>query len=296
MIPMQSPPRVAVLAVLLALTGPLLAGCGGGSSAAGDGRVQVVTTFYPLEYVASRVAGRHADVVDLTQAGKEPHDIELSPRQTAQFEDAGVVVYERGFQANVDQAVDQSGSAGVVDVSGAVDLHGDDPHFWLDPTRLAEAAGAFESKIAAVDPAHAADYARNLTRLRRDLVGLDAAFRRGLGSCRVTTIVVSHDAFGYLGERYGLTVVGIDGLSPDAEPSPAHIRRLQDLVRTQGITTVFSERLASPELTDSLAGDLGIHTAVLDPVEGLSAATAHEDYLSLMRGNLRALRTADQCA
>ncbi len=282
------------LALVLALVLPLLAGCGGPGSA--DGRTTVVTSFYPLQYVAQRIAGRHADVVNLTQPGKEPHDLEMTVRQTAELVDADVVVYERGFQAAVDEAVDQSSLAHVVDASGPARVTGDDPHFWLDPTRLAAVATAVEKELAQADPAHAAAYRRNLAALHRDLTGLDRAFQRGLASCRIDTIVVSHDAFGYLGRRYGLHVVGISGLSPDAEPTPTHLRELQDLIRSDGITTVFSEQLASPKFADSLAHDLGIRAAVLDPVEGLSDRTANQDYLSLMRANLAALEKADQCS
>lgn len=282
------------LALVLALVLPLLAGCGGPGRA--DGRTTVVTSFYPLQYVAQRIAGRHADVVNLTQPGKEPHDLEMTVRQTAELVDADVVVYERGFQAAVDEAVDQSSLAHVVDAAGPARVTGDDPHFWLDPTRLDAVATAVEKELAQADPAHAAAYRRNLAALHRDLTGLDHAFQRGLASCRIDTIVVSHDAFGYLGRRYGLHVVGISNLSPDAEPSPTHLRELQDLIRSDGITTVFSERLASPKFADSLAHDLGIRAAVLDPVEGLSDQTADQDYLSLMRANLAALEKADQCS
>ena len=83
-------------------------GCGGAPGGS-DGKRTVVTSFYPLQYVTQRIAGRHADVVNLTHPGQEPHDLELTVRQTAQLVDADVVVYERGFQAAVDQAVDQSG-------------------------------------------------------------------------------------------------------------------------------------------------------------------------------------------
>jgi len=283
------------LPLVLALALPLLAGCGGTGSA-GDGRPTVVTSFYPLQYVAQRIAGRHADVVNLTQPGKEPHDLEMTVRQTAELVDADVVVYERGFQAAVDEAVDQSSLQHVVDASGPARVTGADPHFWLDPTRLDAVATAVEKELARADPAHAPAYRRNLAALHRDLTALDRAFRRGLASCRVDTIVVSHDAFGYLGRRYGLHVVSISGLSPDAEPSPTHLRDLQDLVRREGITTVFSEQLASPKFADSLAHDLGIRAAVLDPLEGLSDRTAGQDYLSLMRANLAALEKADQCS
>jgi zinc transport system substrate-binding protein len=284
--------RRALLAVLLV---PLATGC---SALGGErsGKPQVVASFYPLQYIAQRVAGRHADVVELTQPGREPHDLELTVRQTAELVDADVVVYERGFQPAVDDVVDQSSPARVVDAAETADLTGDDPHFWLDPTRLAAVATAVERQLAATDPAHRRAYAAGLRALRADLASLDASYRRGLRRCAVTTLVVSHDAFGYLGRRYGLDVVGISGLSPDAEPSPAHLRELQDLVRADGVTTVFSERLASREFAESLAGDLGIHAAVLDPVEGLTDATADDDYLSLMRRNLSTLRKAGGCA
>ena len=287
-------PSVA-LAAVLAVVAPLLTGCGGASDGA-DGRPQVVTSFYPLQYVAQRVAGDHAGITNLTQPGREPHDLELDFRRTAAVADADVLVYERGFQAAVDDAVDQSSIPHLVDASESADLSGDDPHFWLDPTRLAKVAAAFEDQIASADPAHAADYARNLRSLQDDLADLDRSFETGLADCRVDTIVVSHDAFGYLGTRYGLDVVGVAGLSPDAEPSPAHVRELQNLIRQDDITTVFSEELASPKFADSLADDLGITSAVLDPIEGLSDETADQDYLSLMRQNLSALRKANGCS
>jgi zinc transport system substrate-binding protein len=295
MIVMRVSPRrrlVGVLAVLL-VGAPVLAGC---AADADPGGTRVVTSFYPLQYVAQRVAGDGVAVTNLTQPGQEPHDLELTVRQTAAVADADVVLYEKGFQAAVDDAVDQAGPEHAVDASETADLTGDDPHFWLDPSRLGKVAAAFEEQLADADPSRAADYAANLARLERDLTALDRSFRAGLARCRVDTIVVSHDAFGYLGDRYGLDVVGVAGLSPDAEPSPAHLRALQDEIRDDGITTVFSEELASREFADSLATDLGLRSTVLDPVEGLGPATAHEDYLSLMRRNLRSLRKANGCS
>jgi zinc transport system substrate-binding protein len=288
--------RFAAAGVALAV--PLVAGCGGASTGADTATsgTRVVTSFYPLEYVAERVAGDHADVENLTQPGREPHDLELTVQQTKDIADSEVVLYEKGFQPDIDDAIQQNGPEHVVDAATAAHLAGDDPHFWLDPTRLGAVADAFERAVADADPRHAAAYARNLASLRADLADLDRGYRRGLAHCDVGTIVVSHDAFGYLGQRYGLRVVGINGLSPDAEPSPAHVRQLQDLIGKDHITTVFSERLASREFAQSIAGDLGIRTAVLDPIEGLSDTTADQDYLSLMRSNLATLRTADRCA
>ena len=145
------------------------------------------------------------------------------------------------------------------------------------------------------DPEHAATYRRNDARLQKDLASLDEETRTALAHCRIRTLVVSHDAFEYFGRRYGLSVDAIAGLSPDAEPSAKRLSELADLVRADGVTTVFSERLVSPRVADTLASEAGVRTAVLDPMEGL-AKGSDEDYLTLMRANVKALRTAGRCS
>ncbi len=283
--------RFAVPLALAGLLLPGLAACSGAGDSSQD--VNVVASFYPLQYVAQRVAGDHADVASLTQPGQEPHDLELTVKQTAEVAGADVVVTLSGFQPSVDAAVEQDGPDTVVDA--ADQRKGDDPHLWQDPTRLAEVAQETADALSEADPDHAADYASNGRALVRDLAALDRAYARGLADCRIDTVVVSHDAFGYL-ERYGLDVVGVAGISPDAEPSPARLQELIGLIGRTGVTTVFTETLASPAIARTLADEAGVRTATLDPVEGLSDETADLDYLSLMERNLRALRTAGDCS
>jgi zinc transport system substrate-binding protein len=282
-----------------------LTGCAAFSDAAETGsEPRVVTAFYPLAYVAERVAGDLATVDNLTRPGTEPHDMELSVQQTALLADADLVIHEADFQPTVDDAVEQNATGDVLEVSEVVELEpvagdkngrGDlDPHFWLDPLRMAALGDAVAERLSEIDPEQADDYAANAGELRADLEDLDGAYADGLSDCERSKVVVSHDAFGYLG-KYGLHMEPIAGLSPEAEPTPADIARLQQLIEDEGITTVFSERLASPELTETLAEDVGVDTAVLDPIEGLSDETADEDYLSLMRQNLEALERANGC-
>lgn len=297
--------RVALLVALLsAVTG--VSGC----NALGrrDGRPQVVTAFYPLQFVAERVVGKHADVTNLTQPGVEPHDLTLTVRQTALLSAADVGLYEHGLQPAVDRAMQVTPPRRAVDVADVVRLRPPpssqveataddlDPHFWQDPTLLARVARAFTTTMIATDPAHANAYRDNDRHLQRDLAALDHAYRAGLASCRIRTVVVSHDAFEYLGRRYHLDIEPIAGISPDAEPSARHLAALAQLIRRHHVTTVFSERLASPALARSLAGDVGVRTAVLDPIEGLSSSDPHATYLTLMRANLAALRTAGECS
>jgi zinc transport system substrate-binding protein len=186
--------------------------------------------------------------------------------------------------------------AGPVAGSGVEHTSDDkDPHFWQDPTLMAEATRAFASTMASADPAHAAYYRRQGVLLVRDLQRLDAAYARTLTSCRIDTLVVSHDAFEYLARRYGVDVVPIAGLEPDAEPSLQRLHDLENLIRDRGVTTVFFETLASPDLARSLANDVGITSAVLDPIEGLTSADPHATYLTLMRQNLAAIAKAGDC-
>jgi len=292
MIVMKMPHRRRLAAAALA-TPLLLAGCGD-PLAGGDSGTRVVTSFYPLEYVAERIVGEHADVVTLTSPGMEPHDLELTVRQTAEVAEADLVVYEKGLQPAVDAAVAEHGPEQVVEATDVVEPAEGDLHFWLDPVRLAEVAAEVAARVAEIDPDNAADYEANLATLRADLESVDTEYADGLAECRLDTVVVSHDAFGYL-EQYGLHFEPIAGLSPDAEPSPKHLTELAELIESEGITTVFSETLASPAMAQTLASDLGLETAVLDPIEGLSDATAGEDYLSLMRANLVALQEANGC-
>ncbi len=264
--------------------------------AAGTGEGDVVASFYPLEYVAERVVGDEATVANLTPVGVEPHDLELSPRQVSTLTGAQVVFYEQGLQPAVDEAVANDPPGRVVDAAEVVDLRDGDPHFWLDPTLLAEAADAFTREMSGADPDHAAGYEARNEKLQADLSALDEEFRAGLRDCRTRTVVVSHDAFEYLGARYDLDVRPIAGLSPDAEPSARHLAELADVIRDDGITTVFSERLASPRLANTLADDLGVRTGVLDPLEGLDSESTDADYLSVMRENLEALSDAGGCS
>lgn len=283
--------RIIAAAVTLA-AGPALSGCANGVDAA-DGTT-VVASFYPLAYVTERIAGPHAEVRTLVGPGVEPHDFQLSVKQTSDVASADVVVHASAIQPAVDEAVDQVAQGLTVDASEEAGADGD-PHFWLDPNRLASVAVAVKQDLVEADPDHAGAYERNLASLQDDLLALDADFAKGLADCRIDTVVVSHDAFGAY-QKFGLRFAAINGLSPDAEPSPARLGELSELIETERITTVFSETLASPELANVLASDLGLRTDVLDPIEGLSEETADEDYLSLMRANLAGIRKANDCS
>ena len=284
------------LLVVTMLAAAATAGClrpGGPARADGSGDgPQVMTSFYPLQFVSERIAGDAVTVHNLTKPGAEPHDLELTPRDVAELADADLVVYLSGFQPAVDTAVAEQASTSY-DVAGAADLAAKDPHFWLDPVRLADVAGTLADRLAQLSPDDAADFRRNASTLRTDLMELDADYSTGLAHCASTDLVTSHAAFGYLAKRYGLTQRGITGLRPEDEPSPGALAEIADFVTAHDVGTIYSETLVSPAVAKTLARETGVRTAVLDPIEGLDDASA--DYLAVMRSNLATLREGQLC-
>ena len=317
---------------VLALVGLAAGACSSAGPASAGG---VVTSFYPLQFATQQIVGDHQQVGVLTKPGAEPHDLELAPQDLAAMTKARLVVYADGFQPAVDDSMGQVDAARVLDVAGAARLtlpasedghdhpgegtegqadasgespagdahasgdgheHGaDDPHFWLDPARYADVAKAIGARLAHDDPANAATYEKNTAAFVGRLTALDAEYRTGLASCRSTVLVTSHSAFGYLAQRYGLDQHGITGISPEAEPSAAGLKQVSDLVQSQGVTTIFQETLTEPQLADTVARTTGATVATLDPVEGITGASAGTDYFEVMRSNLTALQKGLGC-
>jgi zinc transport system substrate-binding protein len=296
--------------VVLALSGVALlalTACGSatGSGPSGD-RLAVTASFYPLQWASEQVGGDRVSVTSLTKPGAEPHDLELTPKDVGSLGASKVVVYLSGFQPAVDDAVRSQAKDAGFDVAPAADLSitaaadggtgsARDPHFWLDPVRFEKVVTAIGERFAATDPAHAAEYRANAATLVGRLDALDQELRSGLASCRSDDLVTGHVAFAYLAQRYGLRQEGIAGLSPDAEPDAATLRDLAAYVREHGVTTVYTETLASPALADTLARETGATVAVLDPVEGITSASRGNDYLQVMRSNLATLRAGQEC-
>jgi zinc transport system substrate-binding protein len=304
--------------VLLALaSGLAVAGCGSRShtAAVGSGRLDVVASFYPMADAAEKVGGERVTVTNLTPVGAEPHDIELSPRQVDHLADADLVVYVGTALQPAVAEIASRRKTGRVDVLDRIRLKAGasaaiaaqegihhakrdvDPHFWLDPTLMDKAVDEVTAGLSAVSPDDAATFRANANAYKQQLETLDTDMRAGLADCDRHVIVTSHAAFFYLARRYGLTQLAIAGVSPDAEPNADRLAELTDVIKAKGITTVFFEELVSPKVSETLAREAGVRTAVLSPLEGLSRSErdAGKDYVAVMRDNLAALRLALGC-
>ena len=283
--------------------------------------LEVAAAFYPLELAVSRIGGERVALTGLTRPGVDPHDAELTPREVGRLAGADLVVFLSGFQPAVDDAVESVAANTALDVAPHADLslaatddghdhsgeseeehagHADgpatDPHFWLDPTRYASVAQAIADRLAELDPEGAEAYAANASELTAELATLDKDFMAGLATCTHRDLVTGHAAFGYLADRYDLHQTGIAGLTPESEPSAAQVRDLVEHVRESGVSTIYAETLVSPALAETIAREAGVQVAVLDPIEGVTEASAGSDYFEIMAVNLQTLRQGQECS
>jgi zinc transport system substrate-binding protein len=275
----------------LAVCAVVASACGQGGTTS-DGTVQVVAAFYPLQFLVEQVGGDRVQVENLTPPGAEPHDLELTARQTARITEADLAVVLAGFQPAVDEATDGLGDRRL-DLAAVEPLTNKDPHVWLDPVRMKRLTGAVADALVRVDPSSESSYRSRAATLTAELDRLDRDFRAGLAHCERRALVTSHSAFGYLTARYGLSQIGISGLSPDQEPSPRRLAEVAALAKAQGVTTIFFEEVASPAVAKTIAREVGAKAEVLSTLEG---APATGDYLSAMRSDLSSIRAALGCA
>ncbi|WP_030783622.1 metal ABC transporter substrate-binding protein [Streptomyces sp. NRRL S-920] len=283
-----------------------------------DGKLDVVASFYPMQYLAEQIGGGHVSVTTLTEPGQEPHDLDVSAKQRGELEESDVALYLKGLQPAVDDAIDQSGIRTKVDAASLTsmekhgtevggheeegheghdhghDHEGSDPHIWLDPVKYAEVAKGVGKALEKADPDHAATYKKNTAKLVKNLDGLNKRFEDGLKNTKADSrvFITTHAAFGYLAERYGLTEEAISGLDPEGEPSAKRVKDLQKMAKEDGVTTVFYETLVSDETARTLAKDAQLKTDVLDPIEGITKKSRGEDYIQVMDSNLKALQKA----
>jgi zinc transport system substrate-binding protein len=263
----------------------------------------VVTDMYPTTFAVQQVAGDAVEIIQLTPPGVEPHEYELTPQQVQQIADADLVAYLPDMIPAVLEAVEQEApdtsvnvAEGITQLKGveleegeeAEAQHSDfDPHVWLDPPNMTTMGQNVANALAKVG------VTADVSGLEQEMKALDEEFTTSLANCTIKPMVVNHEAFGYLAAAYGFEQVGISGLSPDAEPSAARMAEITELVKAEGVTTVYFESLASPEAAEAIAAETGATTALLDPIEG---NTDDQGYPTIMRASKDTLRTGQSCS
>ena len=296
------PQRGLLLTLLLGSL--LLSACGGGTS----GKPLALTSFYPLYYFTAQIAGDRLTVRNLVPTGAEPHDWEPKAKDVADITNAAILVYNgAGFEHWTAKTLQSAKSSKRVDIVATEGLTllappsaeeakelPNDPHVWLDPTLAKEVARKIAAGLIKADPAGRATYEQNLAALIAKFDDLNVQFVSGLRTCERREMITSHAAFGYLARRYGLEQIAVEGLTPDAEPTPARLAAVTKIARDRKATTIFFETLVSPKVAETVAKEIGARTLVLDPLEGVQDESK-QNYFTVMGENLANLQTALGC-
>lgn len=299
---------------LVLLTLGVFAACDRDLIEPSGGKVTVVTTTYPLTFMARRIGGDRVSVVQLVKPGIEAHDFEPAPSDIRTIANADVFFYNHpAFEGWALAAANASGPGGpgpanavqtvILETEG--EDHGGqdindadfDPHVWLNPLKAQKQAGRIVAALVTADPDGSFEYVRNSDGLEAELRGLDELIAEKLSDCALDTVVVSHLAYGHMAERYGFNQVGLAGLSPEFESGPAQIAHVIGRMNELGIRYILQEPIVSSRLAETVAAETGAEIVVLHPiaVRTVDEAKSGEDYISIMRANADTLRTALQC-
>lgn len=292
---MKSALNIFLAAVLAA---GLLAGCSKVPDPGdrGDVKPLVYASFYPMYDLARKAAGEFAEVRCLVPDGIEPHDWEPSPQDIVGLEHADLFFYSgAGFEEWVTPILPkiQNGKLTAIETSGGIEVLGGDPHVWLSPMNAKRQFTAMCEALKSADPAHAADYDRNQSYWSAEFYRLDEEFTT-LRELPRDHIVVTHEAFGYLCDAYGLEQISASGYSPEAEPDPASMAAVVTMAKELDVKVVFYEEASALKYAQAIAAETDAGTALLSPLEGLSGGErdAGDDYFSVMRRNLAELKEA----
>ena len=310
------------------LSAMMLAGCASQPSASSDvslsndnKKLNVITSFYPMYDFAKKIGGEYVDVTNLVPAGTEPHDWEPSTTDITSLEHADVFVYNgAGMESWTDKVLSTLSNKSLTTVEASQNIslreggkheheHDEDenhtneenhdeehydPHVWLNPLNAKKEMENIKDAFVKTDPEHKQYYENNYKAWSDECDRLYNEYQEALNQVKTKNLVVSHEAFGYLCDAFGLNQMGIQGLEPDSEPDPAHMAEIIDFVKANQVKVIFSEELVSPKVAQSIANATGAQLEVLNPIEGLTNTQLEngDDYFTVMRENLTALKKA----
>ncbi|MDE5055411.1 zinc ABC transporter substrate-binding protein [Niallia taxi] len=284
-----------------------------------DESLKIMTSFYPLYDFTTKIAGDRAKVINLVQPGIEPHDYEPSPKDLANLNEVDLFIYNgAGYESWVTDTIKSIdtkdkkiiNSSEYVDLltlretgesTEPVDKEGQedktyDPHFWLDPIRAKQIAEVIKEELIKLDPDGKIVYEENFNKIAVNFDELNSEYTEALSNPSRKEVIVSHNAFGYLTNRYGLEQIAITGISPSDEPSPKKLKELISFANERQINYILFETLVSPKVAETVKDTIGAKSLTLNPIEGLTNKEIKkgDDYFSVMRENLATLKLATQ--
>jgi zinc transport system substrate-binding protein len=300
--------RFMVFLTVVLICGLILLGINNpfGKKTQHNAKIKVVTSFYPLYFFASNIGLEKAEVTNITPAGIEPHDYEMTLRDMSKISESQMLVINgllEPWSGDIGKALEgkniilvKTGHLKSEAMQKETSLN-NDPHNWLSIDSAKLILKAITDGYIDVDQDNSQFYLDNYIAMKSKLDVLAQKYKDRLGNCKKRDFIVSHDAFSYLAKENNLEQISISGLSPESEPSIIKLKEIISFAGKKEIRYIFFESLVSPKLSEMIAEEIKAKTMILDPLEGISEQrkTKGDDYFSIMEKNLDNLIIALEC-
>jgi zinc transport system substrate-binding protein len=292
------------------------------------GKLTAFTTIYPLQYFTERIGGDNVKIKNIVPPGADAHTVEVDLKTMVDLAESDAFIHTgTGLESYADSVVDSVKEKEVLIVNATEnvnfidsnelethseenheehgqaieeshDEHADeldrDPHVWLDPERSIIVAENIMNALVKLQPENKEEFEANFADLKSDLEELDNEFENMVNQSKTKTFIVTHSAYGYWEDAYGLNQIGISGLSPTNEPSQKQLEEVIELVKENNLKYIFFEPNLTNKVSEIVKNETGTKTLNLNNLEAISDENIEndEDYFDLMKENIRGLQQA----
>jgi zinc transport system substrate-binding protein len=295
--------------------------------------LKIYTTLYPLEDFVKNIGGEYVEVEGVMPPGADAHTFEPTTKQMMSIAEADAFIYnglgmepfaEKMAEALRNEKVkmveathdietivhDESHAQGETQHSDETHAHeeeqhsesdphghdhGDfDPHVWLDPYRSITLAENIKNTLVELKHDTKEEFEKNFESLKTELQKLDEEFHQLADSKENPEMIVSHAAYGYWEEVYGIHQIPVTGLSPSDEPSQKELEKIIQMANEKQIKYILFEQNVTPKVAEIIQKEINAEPLYLHNLESLTKEDRKngEDYFSLMRKNLETLDKA----
>lgn len=257
-----------------------------------EGKVNVVVSFNPLREFAQAIGVDKVNVVTIVEGGVEPHDFEPKAKDLESINNADIFVYNGvGMESWVDKVlkninnkeilvVDSSKGANLIKTSDGGNY---DPHIWLSLKEAKVQSNNIKEALIKTDPSNKEYYEKNYKEFADKLDELYNEYQEKFKDIHNKKFVTGHAAFSYICRDFNLEQNSIEGVYSEGEPSAKKLAELVDYVKENNVKTIFAEENASPDVSETLANEVG---AKVEKIYSLEVQEDGKDYIESMKENL----------
>ncbi len=273
--------------IIIILFSSFILNCNKNNDKGSSDKPQIYTSIYPIYDFTKKIGGEKISVYNMTKAGVEPHDFEITSKDMANLSKADLFIYNGGGMEHWVNTIKEALDIKYIDASSNINENDLDPHFWLSPINAKIQMENIKNGLAKIDFENENYYESNYNLYANRLSELDYKIKNSLSNLKNRNLVLTHPAFGHFCKEYSLNQIAI----ARDEADPKAMADIITFIKNNNVHAIFYEEFSSSKLVDSIAKETGIKILTLNPIESLSEEDidAGEDYFSTMEKNLISL-------